>query len=263
MNYERPELLEKLAGAYVLGTMAARARPRFVRLLAESTRAQRAVAQWNNELSPLYATVPPLQPPADLWQAISAKTMPGAARSAAALEAARSQTQTQTQTKTQASGGWWRKLAPLFDGWGRTAIAFGLGIVLTTGFVTQNAYMFGLHHMDASLPASYVGILMDDQGEAVLTAGSHRRGETIKLKLLKPLAIPSGKVARLWGLSKDGAPVAITNVPAEGSVLVPLDAPAEDIFAKISRLGVTFETDPAAKAPAMPYVLMGHCVKFW
>jgi anti-sigma-K factor RskA len=250
MNYERPELLEKLAGAYVLGTMAARARPRFARLLAESPRAQRAVAQWNNELAPLYGTVPPLQPPTDLWQAISDKTRPGGARSAIDVADA-------------AKRGWWRGLAPLFNGWGRSAVAFGLGIVLTTGFVTQNAHMFGLHHMDSSLPASYIGILSNDQGEAVLTAGSHRRGETIKIKLLKPLAIPSGDVARLWALSKDAAPVAITNVPAEGSVMVELGAPAEDIFAKVSRLGVTFESDPDAKAPRMPYVLMGYCVKFW
>lgn len=250
MNYERPELLEKLAGAYVLGTMGARARPRFSRLLAESTQAQRAVAQWNNELAPLYSSVPPMQPPADLWQAIAAKTAPGAAKQAAAVAAKAAATER----------GWWRGL---FDGWGRSAIAFGLGVVLTTGVVLNNAQLFGMHEMDASLPASYVGILSDDKGEAALTAGSHRHGNTMKIKLLKPLAIPAAKVARLWALSKDGAPVPLTNVPSSGNVMIQLDTHAEEVFRTVSTLAVSFESDPAAKAPSLPYVLSGHCVKFW
>ena len=253
MNYERPELLKKLAGAYVLGTMAARARPRFARLLVESTQAQRAVAEWNNQLAPLYTTVPPIQPPSHIWQAIAAKTEPGSAKSAAAAAA----------EATTAPRGWWSRLSAALDGWGRAAVAFGLGVALTAGLVSQNAHVLGMHHMDAALPASYFGILANDQGEAVLTAGSHRRGKTIKIKLLKPLAIPAGSVARLWALPKDGAPVAIANVPATGAVIVDLHAPAEDIFAKVSRLGVTFETDPAAKRPGTPFVLLGHCVQFW
>ncbi len=248
MNYERPELLEKLAGAYVLGTMAARARPRFARLLAESTNAQRAVAQWNNDLAPLAASVPPLQPPAAVWEAISAKTKPGAAKEAAVAAASSS------------PRNWWHGL---FNGWGRTAVAFGLGAVLAVGIVDNNPHMLGMHHMDASLPASYVGILSNDKGEAVLTAGSHRRGETMKIKMLKPLTIPDGKVAKLWALPKDGPPVAVADVPASGNVMIQLTAPAEDIFAKVSTLAVSFETDAGAKAPSLPFVLSGHCVKFW
>jgi anti-sigma-K factor RskA len=156
--------------------------------------------------------------------------------------------------------GWWHGL---LHGWGRAAIAFCLGIVVTTGFVSNNAHMLGMHHMDAALPASYVGILSNDQGEAVLTAGSHRRGHTMKIKLLKPLAIPAGQVAKLWALPKDGAPVPITDVPASGDVLIQLDSTAEDIFFKVQKLAVSFEADPAAKAPTSPFVLSGHCVKFW
>jgi anti-sigma-K factor RskA len=250
MNYERPELLDKLAGAYVLGTMGARARPRFARLLSESTQAQRAVAQWNNELAPLYATVPPLQPPADVWQAIAAKTAPGAAKAAVV----------KAEAAEAAKHGWWRGL---FDGWGRSAVAFALGAVLTVGVVSNNAHLLGMHHMDASLPASYVGILNDAQGEAALTVGSHRHGETMKIKVIKPLAIPAGKVAKLWALPKDGAPVPLADVPAGGSIMVQLDDHAEVIFQKVSTLAVSFESDPNAKAPSMPYVLSGHCVKFW
>ncbi len=247
MNYERPDLLDQLAGAYVLGTMGARARRRFARLLAHSTKAQRAVAHWNNELAPLNASVPPLAPPAQVWQAIAAKTAPGASSGHVGAAAA-------------AGNSWWRGL---IDGWGRSAIAFSLGAVLSVGMVSNNAHVFGMHHMDAALPASYFGILSDVGGQAVLTAGSHRHGETIKIKLLKPLAIPAGKVAILWALPANGAPIPIADVPASGSVMRGLDAHAEQVFLDVSKLAVSIESDPAAKAPSVPFVLSGHCVKFW
>lgn len=255
MNYERPQLLEKLAGAYVLGTMAARARPRFERLLAESTMAQRMVAQWNNELAPLYQSVPPLQPPAAIWQSIDAHTNP-AARSAYVSN--------NVSLDASAAPGWWQKLSSALAGWGRPAVAFALGAVLTVGFVTQNDQMFGMHHMNESLPASYIGILENAKGDAMLTAGSHRRGETMTVKLLKPLAIPPGMVARLWALPEaGGAPIPITNVPDQGHMLVQLKAPAEDVFAKVKLLAVSFESNPEAASPTSPFILSGHCVKFW
>jgi anti-sigma-K factor RskA len=244
MNYERPELLDRLAGAYVLGTMAARARPRFARLLAESPQAQRAVAAWNNELTPLAASVQPVKPPDSVWQAIAAHTTPA--------------------PSPRLERGWWQRLREGLHGWGRPAIAFGLGAVLAFGLVQQNASMFGMHHMDASLPASYVGILSDAKGDAVLTAGSHRRGHTMTIKLLKPLVIPPGMVARMWALPMDnGAPMPITDVPASGNVTIHLNKPAEDMFFKVKLLAVSFETDPDAAKPASPFVLSGHCVKFW
>lgn len=243
MNYERPELLEKLSGAYVLGTMATRARPRFARLLTESPAAQRAVARWNEGLAPLSAALPQVAPPPEVWRAIAAKT--GATAAAAPAAPARN---------------WWGSLAA---GWLRPAIAFSLGMIATSLFVSANAPMFGLHHMDAALPASYVGILSDRQGNAILTAGSHRRGNTIKIKLLQPFAIPAGKVARLWALPRAGAPIPIADVPASGNVVVQLAAPAETLFSNVTTMAVSVESDPAAPAPTAPYMLSGHCVKFW
>lgn len=245
MNYERPELLDRLAGAYVIGTMSARARPRFARLLRESASAQRAVARWNDKLAPLSRVVPPIQPPAALWANIAAKTSPPPPAAA------------------PSRAGWLQRFDALFGSLFKPALGFALGAAVTVGVISQDPHTFGMHHVSAALPASYVGLLTDDSGEAALTAGSHRRGETMTVKLLKPLDIPPGKVARLWALPKDGAPQAVANVPASGSVMLQLGAPAEDIFFKVQKLGVTFEADPAAAAPSAPFVLTGHCVKFW
>lgn len=238
MNYERPELLDKLAGAYVLGTMAARARPRFARLLGQSTVAQRAVADWNNKLAPLFHAVAPVAPPDTVWNAIAARTRP----------------------RREAAGLSWRER---LLSWSRPALGFCVGAIFAIGAVNMNAHMFGMHHVDHALPASYVGVLSDAQGRTVLSAGSHRRGNTMTLKLHQPLAIPPGLVARLWALPEQGAPVPIANVPASGKIMVTLDAPAEEVFAKVPRLALSYERDPAASAPTAPFVLSGPCVKFW
>ena len=52
MKYDRPELREQLAAAYVLGTLTTRARKRFDRLLSEDRALQKLVADWVERLMP-------------------------------------------------------------------------------------------------------------------------------------------------------------------------------------------------------------------
>lgn len=241
MNLERPELLDRLAGAYVLGTMAGGARRRFARLHARSATMQRAVADWNNRLDPLFRSIPPAVPSPAVWERIAARVRGAVPASAAGRFA------------------WRGRLRR----WLNPALGFAFGVVATVTFVSGNAHLFGMHHMSAALPASYVGILADRAGAPVLTVGSHRRGETMTIRLRGTLAIPAGQVARLWALPAHGAPIALANVPASGTRTVMLGAPAEELFATVPRLAVTFEADPQAAVPATPFVLAGPCVGFW
>lgn len=239
MNYERPELLDKLAGAYVLGTMGAGARRRFTRLQAQSTAVQRAVADWNNRLAPLYGSIPAVAPPPALWTRISGRI--------------------QRDGDAQPA----RQILDRLRKWFRPVLGFALGAAVATAFVSHNAHLFGMHHMSAALPASYVGILQDEGGKSRLTVGSHRHGETMTIRLLAPLAIPPGRAARLWALPAHGAPVPIANVVVGANAPIPLGASAEEVFAGISRLALSFEEDPTAPQPTGPYVLSGPCVRFW
>src|SRR6185295_20261145 len=97
------------------------------------------------------------------------------------------------------------------------------------------------------LPASYVGILLDAQGQALVLASSRRHGQVLTIKWLRPVALPPGQVARLWALPKDGsAPVSIGVLPpppasGTGSGTVALAAPSEALFFKVDRLVVSLE----------------------
>ena len=76
MNYRRPELRAALSAEYVLGTLRGAARRRFERLLQEDFILRESVQQWQNDLYPtLLEVLPEQQPPPEVWQAISQATI--------------------------------------------------------------------------------------------------------------------------------------------------------------------------------------------
>jgi anti-sigma-K factor RskA len=70
MRYDTPELRERLAEDYVLGTMPRRAQRRFERLMSADMELARMVGDWVDRLAPLDLATPPVEPPAHVWQAI-------------------------------------------------------------------------------------------------------------------------------------------------------------------------------------------------
>jgi len=77
MKFANEALRNKLAAEYVLGTMSARARRRFEINLKENPALRRAVAQWEQRLTPLALALPEIEPPSRVWQAIESRIHPG------------------------------------------------------------------------------------------------------------------------------------------------------------------------------------------
>jgi anti-sigma-K factor RskA len=67
-----------LAAEYVLGVLEGEDRSEAVRLLAEDPEFARAVAAWQQRLTPLASEVAPVVPPEDLWRRIEARVEPSA-----------------------------------------------------------------------------------------------------------------------------------------------------------------------------------------
>ena len=67
MNYNKPELLDALAGQYVLGTLRGLARKRFQRLLLNSNQAREATIMWEQNLNNLASAITPQTPRDDVW----------------------------------------------------------------------------------------------------------------------------------------------------------------------------------------------------
>lgn len=104
MRYDDPELRDRLASEYVLGTLHGRARARFRGLMRYDPDLRARVAAWEARLAPLAEAIPARVPPAAAWDGIAARLghagavrPPTKARSAAGAGSGLS--------------GWWRGLA--------------------------------------------------------------------------------------------------------------------------------------------------------
>lgn len=240
MNYDRPELLDRLAAEYVFGTMSARVRSRFQAIQRALPAARQAVEDWEQRLTPLAHSVPPAQPSAAAWAAIERRIGGQASR--------------------PASSAWLAWLKPVLG------VAFG--VVATLGLVrlypTAVVPVDDIVQERGTLPASYVGLLTDAANNPVVLASSTRHGRIMSIKMLRKVEVPAGKVLQLWALPKEGTAFPLGVVPSEGKGSFTMTDTSEKLLSSVPRLAVSIEAGPArAGATPAPYVLTGNCVKLW
>lgn len=249
MNYLQPERLDRLAREYVLGTLTGAARRRFERLLRQAPVAMLAVSAWQERFSVLAAGVPPMQPREGVWRGLEQRLFTPAASSAAAPAAGPLR--------------WLRNLLSAKAWAGALA-----GVLLCAVVLRLQPGLVGLEERTDALPASYVGLLLDNGGRPTLLANSRRHGKQLTVKVLQPVAVPAGQIAQLWAVTKEGDPFPVAALPAlppQGSVVLTLPDTSEKLFSNVPRLMVTFQpaiAQPGDK-PAVDPVLAGHCVKLW
>jgi len=74
MDYHRnPELIERLAAEYVLGTLRGPARLRLARLMREDATVAHAVRGWEARLTPMASALREVRPHRRVWSAIEAR----------------------------------------------------------------------------------------------------------------------------------------------------------------------------------------------
>src|SRR5512134_3083053 len=79
MRYRnKPELKDRLAAEYVLGTLRGRARLRFQAWLREDAALRRTVAEWESRLAPMAVGIAEVRPPGRVWTAIQSRLGGGA-----------------------------------------------------------------------------------------------------------------------------------------------------------------------------------------
>jgi anti-sigma-K factor RskA len=240
MNYDRPELLDRLAAEFVFGSMTPLARRRFQRLRRQLPAADAAARDWERRLMPLSTVVPAAAPPAGVWDAIDQRTGGGRA--------------------TASARGW--------RAWLQPALGLAFGVLATVGFV--QLFPDAIVPIDSivqargTLPQSYVGLLTDAQNNPVLLLSSTRHGRTLSIKRLRALDVPAGRVAVLWALPREGKPFVVGALPPGEHATMPLADESEKLFFTVPRLAVSLEPAlPGKDATPSAFVLSGHCVKLW
>lgn len=248
MNWwHHPDLLDRLAGAYTLGTLHGGARRRFAAVMAAHPVVAQAVARWAQDLQPLDAGL--ADAPADpaLWRRIEGRLFGPATAPAAAAPLP-----------------WWQRWLGA-----RPAAALALGLLGGVSLPTLLPLLQPPAVDATQLPESYVGVLATADGRPGLVLSSLRRGHTLDIKRLQPVQLPAGRRWVLWALDAQGRRSALATLPALDAPFtsITLPADAETLFAKAVELAISAEPADTAlaslAAPSSPDAWRGLCGKLW
>ena len=123
--HRHPELLDRLAAAYAIGTLRGGARRRFETLARERAPVRAAALVWQSRVASMTELAPAVTPSPVVWTRIH--NLIEAEREQAAMAAARAEPAPPPPT------GWWRSLALWRGAAGAGALATVLAVITTVG----------------------------------------------------------------------------------------------------------------------------------
>ena len=246
MNYLLPERLDALARAHALGTLSPRAARRFARVVASSAVAAQAVAEWQELLGTLEQGAPGSPAPLPrVWEAVQDRVFGREATARAGAGAARG------------SAGW-------AAGWLRWPIGLATGALMLWGTLALRPQTFGMEPLSDAAPASYVGVLQDPQGHALLATTARRHGLVLTVRLLRPVAPSPGQSLTIWAWNDvDTAPRRIGQWTTGQTAEIALPGQAETLLGSMTHLGLSSEPVSGPAAPTRPFIAEGPCAKVW
>jgi anti-sigma-K factor RskA len=169
MRYDDPELRERLAAEYVVGTMPRLARQRLERLIAEDAGMAQLVARWTERFAPIDEATQEAEAPTRVWRDIE-RRLPIA------------------PPPEPERTGWFRSLA-IWRGIAAAASAAAAAAILYLALSPSLA------------PPTVVAILNDDSGNASwVLLGAARRTE-VSIDAIRPIADDPARSLELWGIA--------------------------------------------------------------
>lgn len=189
---EHPQLLQKLAAEYVLGTLRAGARRRFETYLKHDPLVLQAVREWQAHLLPMaeFAASQPVS--AEVWLAVERRL--GLLKKTDRWE-------------------YWRQLRQDLSFWR------GLGLVSTTAAVVLVSVLLG-QRAELSLPTSptYVATLSDEKAQTQVLISGNRAKRKMTVRMVQAQAIAANQSLELWSIAKDGKIRSLGLIAANGEV---------------------------------------------
>ena len=177
---QHPELLDRLAASYALGTLRGGARRRFETLAREHATVRAAALVWQTRWSGLTELQPAIDPAPAVWTRID--NLVQAEKAAAALQAGRA------AQPAAAPGGWWRNLlvwrGAAAAGAMATLAAVVVGVQVNGGLrATTSAQIATLQQqLQATPQIQYVAVLADDQAAASMLVTFDPRNNQLVLQ---------------------------------------------------------------------------------
>jgi anti-sigma-K factor RskA len=220
MKYENPELRDRLAAEYALGTLRGAARRRFQKLMAGDPALRDLTLQWEMRLNDMAATVKPVTPRPQLWQAIDRALGPVP--------------RPQHERPALLSGLWeslgfWRASTL-----GAAALAAALVLYIAIG-------------RPVAPETRYIAVLIDDKATPVLVASLTAEDGKLSIKSVKPTNVAADKDLELWLVPQQGTSVRSLGVLKGMQALVKLTEGDASDLSQGGTLAVSLE--PAGGSP--------------
>lgn len=228
MDYARPELADRLAAEYVLGTLRGPARRRFQTLLEAHPALRDAVRRWEIQLAPLAGSVAPVAPPERVWTGVEARLF--------------------ATVPATAPQGWWNRLG-LWRGLSALATAAAVALVFVVTQVPPPQ-------------APIVVVLATNPDAAVATNASFvaslsADGRALVLKPLNAPTLTAAQALELWSVPAQGGPRSLGLVRADQATTLLLQAGVQR-----STAAFAVSIEPAGGsptgAPTGPIVSLGR-----
>lgn len=231
-RYQDPDVYERLAAEYVLGTLQGSARKRFERLINERPYIRYAVEVWENRFNGLGETLPAEKPSASVWNNI----------------------QQQIFNKQKVK-------KPLLERLGFWQLATGmLSVLLVT------AVLLPRQHMDMP-EANFVAVLESDEHKPMIVTTGMRDVGMLDIRILEMPKVQDQQLV-LWSIPKDGtAPISVGTLrqdSMETRIHLTKDqwkhrVGDADMFAVSFE---PYENKPDMEKPTGPIMYKGKCLDF-
>jgi anti-sigma-K factor RskA len=206
---ENPDLIDRLASEYVLGTLRGPARRRFESWRASVPLVDQRCRFWEDRLMHLAKSLKPLQPPAHVWQAI--------------------------RDRLNLSD------APPARRWAR-ALAVAASVVLIVGLAALLYW-----RSVPTIHATAVATLSTKSGAPVWSIEVLGATNRVVMRVETPPARQPGHDYELWALPAGGKPVSLGVMPVEGSRTRALTDIQKAALANSPQVAVTLE--PSGGSP--------------
>lgn len=260
---QHPELLDRLAASYALGTLRGGARRRFETLAREHATVRAAALVWQTRWSGLNELQAVEQPAAAVWTRID--NLVQADKAAAALQAQR--TAAAAPPAAAGVGGWlsnlllWRGAAAA--GALATVVAVVVGFQVNSGVrASAGAQIAELRQQLESAPQiEYVAVLADDQSSASMLVTFDPNNRRLQLQRVGGFQESSDKSLQLWALPPSGGPRSL-GVLGQDKLLTLTAAEAE--VQQVPALAISLEPKggvPSERGPTGPVLFKGELIK--
>lgn len=255
---KNPELLERLASSYALGTLRGAARRRFESMAREQAPVRAAALIWQSRLASINELQQPVQPDATVWTRIHNLVQGEKTGAAQAAQRARAQA-----AEPQGFAAWLRSLTL----W-RTATA--VGALATVAAVTVNVGQrqelgTEIARLQGQLLAApqieYVAVLSDDRAAASMLVTFDPKAKKLTLQRVGAYQEAGDRSLQLWALPPTGGPKSLGVLGRDK--LLRLTAGERDVR-EVPTLAISLEPKggvPSETGPTGPVLFKGALIQ--